>query len=186
MNVRILPIFFALALLGCPPGPPNFAELAERAYPEHAPADLDSIHKLWTPLFKLPQWHFLMNQKTAAEKQPSVESIGGETFLMVFTDLPSLKAYAVAIKATPESESAASDAGPAQIAFAVPPNPHLAQDGSPLSVSMTPDEARAFFAGYKGPQVTGIRFNEGARRGWFAPLPAVEKIHAFLKSDGKL
>ncbi len=190
MNHRILCLFTAVALLGCPSGPADFRVLAEKAYPEDGTQDRQALNKLWTALFKLPQWHLLMTQKTAGQKQPSVEMIDGEPVWLVFTDLQMLKAYALSKAAAP-----VADGGVPQFVFAVAQvasdggpnaNPYLAPDGTVLWVSMTPDAARAFFAAHQGVPVSSIRFNEGTRKGWFAPLKAVESIHEMLKANAKL
>lgn len=62
-------------------------------------------------------------------------------------------------------------------------NQNLASDGSALFLSMTPDAARKYIS---ESQVTGVRFNEGAKKGWFAPVANVAGIHAYLKKNGKL
>ena len=208
MKIRTLPLVLALVLLGCPPsGPADFRTLAEKAYPEGATPDRQALDNLWTALFKLPQWHFLMTAKSAQLKQPAVETIDGQPWLLVYTDLQMLRLYAVANKnvipdggapnTTGTPAAGVTDAGP-QFVFAVAtqtadggmlpaiPNPYLAADGSPLFLSMTPDEARAFLATYSAAPISGIRFNEGSRRGWFAPVKAVNDIRDFLKADGKL
>jgi len=203
MKIRTLPILLGLALLACPPAaPPDFRALAEKAYPETATPDRQAMDALWTALFKQPQWHFLMTAESAKQQQPAVETIDGEKWLLVFTDLQMLRLYAVANKnvvldggapnttGTPAAAAAAAptDGGP-QLVFAVappPPNPYLGPDGSPLFLSMTAEQTKAFFAGYAGAPVSGIRFNEGSRKGWFASVKSVGNIREFLKANGKL
>jgi hypothetical protein len=197
MNARILPVLLALVLLGCPPaGPADFRTLAEKAYPADGTQDGQALDKLWTALFKLPQWHLVMTEQTAALKQPSVEVIGGESYFLVFTDLQMLRSYALWKR--DQANAPANDGGAPQLVFAVaatspdgglappPPSPYFDAAGNPLFVSMTPDAARAFMEGYKGAPVANVRFNEGARKGWFAPVKAVSTIHSMLKANGKL
>jgi hypothetical protein len=137
----------------------DFVELAQKANAE-PPATHDAKDALWIALFKLPQWHFLMTPKSVVNKQASVQVIAGEAWVLVFTDSEKLKAYAKA-------------------------NKNLAADGSALFLSMKPEDARKYIEG-QGPEVTGARFNEGQKQGWFAPKRVVGVIHAYLKKNGKL
>ena len=201
MKIRTLPILLALVLLGCPPaGPADFRTLAEKAYPEGATPDRQAMDNLWSALFKLPQWHFLMTAKSAALKQPAVELIDGEPWLLVYTDLQMLRMYAAAPKglATDGGAPLTTDAGVSpQFVFAVAtqiadggmqpatPNPYLSSDGSPLFLSMSPTEARAFLTKFATP-ISGVHFNEGARKGWFASVKSIGNIHDYLKANGKI
>ena len=201
MKIRTLPILLALMLLGCPPsGPADFRALAEKAYPEGATPDRQAMDNLWSALFKLPQWHFLMTAKSAELKQPAVEMVGGEPWLLVYTDLQMLRMYAMMSKAvaTDGGVNGNSDGGAApQFVFAVAtqsadggmqpatPNPYLGTDGSPLFLSMSPTEARALITKFATP-ISGIRFNEGTRTGWFASVKSVGNIQDYLKANGKL
>jgi hypothetical protein len=197
MKIRTLPLLLALALLGCPPaGPADFRTLAEKAYPEGGKPIANAMDNLWTALFKLPKWHFLMTTTTAAARQPAIETIDGEQWLLVFTDLQMLRLYAIANKnvvgdgGAPNTMGAppAGDAG-LQLNLGAPtgtPNPYLASDGTPLVVSMTSEEVKTFLGSYSGAPVSGIRFNEGSRKGWFASIKSVGNIRDYLKGSGKL
>lgn len=210
MKLRLPIVLLSLALLGCPPaGPADFRALAEKAYPEGGTPDRPAMDALWSALFKLPKWHFLMSAQSAQSKQPAAVQINGEAWLLVFTDLDMLNLYAAANKTLVDGGTI-PDAGP-QFVFNVSPtapviqppvadageagnagaplatvSPHLSSDGKPLFVSMSPAEARAFLAAWAGPPVAGIRFNEGTRKGWFAPLKAISNIQDMLKANGKI
>lgn len=211
MNFRLLPLVLALALLGCPPPPPpDFRVLAEKAYPDGATPDRPALDKLWSSLFKLPNWYFLVSQDTLAKKQPSVEVIGGEPWLLVYTDLNMLKMYAGSNKVLLDGGSL-PDAGPLQPAQVVNMNvlpdggspfvpsnlvpsdpslqtvsPNLGKDGEPLYLQMKPSDALKFLKAWSGPEIKGVRFNEGTRKGWFAPVPAIDTIQEMLKANGKI
>lgn len=198
MNPRLIPLVLSLVLLGCPPPPPpDFRALATKAYPEGATPDKPALDKLWSSLFKLPKWQVLMSQDTAGAKQPSVSTIDGEQWVLVFTDQNFLGLYAGTYRTLldggpvpsadappPPSGNTPGDAGPS---FAPPEtvHPHLAKDGKPLSVAMSPDDVVKLVNDWKGPPIKGVRFNEGTR-GWFAPASALPNIRDMLKSNGKL
>lgn len=211
MKFRSLALILSLAVAGCrPQPPPDFRVLAEKAYPDGAAPNRAQMDALWTALFKLKQWHFLMSAETTGARQPAVQMIDGEPWLLAFTDLNMLSLYAAMSEKILLDGGAIPDAGP-QFDFKIPDSPtapvvqpatsapatapavaektttkFLGSDGKPRVLSMNTDVARKFLADYKGPPVAGIRFNEGARKGWFAPLDALTGIYGYLSSNGKL
>ncbi len=182
--------------MACPSGPADFRQLAEKAYPEDGSKDRNALEKLWKELFKLPQWHLVATQQTLAEGRPSIETVAGERCVLVYTDLGMLRGYALS-RSQPEATDAGSadDAGPTLINFnvpsmnpdggSIPASPYFGVDGAPVALTLTPDAARAMFAA-PGIPPDCIRFNEGTRRGWFAPVKAIESIHGMLKGSGKI
>ncbi len=176
MNVRILSVVLALSCLAAActerTRSSDFVVLAQRAYPEGVAGNHDAMDDLWISLFRLPQWHFLA---TPERNQPTVQQIGAESWLLVFTDTDKLKRYHAA------SKGPAGDGGGPLLGIG-------AGDGGSSApvVSMTPDAALAFLAAHANAATAGVRFNEGAGSGWFAPLKSVGDIHAMLKHSGKL
>ena len=178
MNLR-LPSLVLLVLLAAPActertRSSDFAVLAQKAYPDGVAGNRDAVEDLWISLFRLPQWYFLANPAT---NQPAVQQFANEGWLLVFTDPERLRRYAASKIAPTDAglplfgvgTAGASDAG-----FVAP------------MVAMSPEAARKFLAAYSTPGTVGVRFNEGASSGWFAPLKAVGDIHGMLYSSGKL
>lgn len=139
----------------------DFVALAQKAFPDNAPINRDAMDELWVAAFKLPKWHFLMTPKSAVDKQPSVQIVAEEPWLLVFTDSEKLNQYATS-------------------------NKNLAADGSALYLSMTPEEAKKLVASTAGSPIVGVRFNEGTKKGWFSPTKNVSGIYEYLKKKGKL
>lgn len=181
-------------------GPADFRKLAAEAYPKGREPDRRALDDLWVALNKLPKWHFLATQTSIARKEPSIELVEGDTYLMAFTDLGSLRAYALSkadkpegapaldpskftldLNGPPSAAATAPDAGPM-----IPKGPYFDADGRALFISMTPDEACAYLSAYKGPPIAGVRFNEGASRGWFGDVAAVTGIRKGLEELGRL
>lgn len=203
-----------LVLAGCPEkGPADFRTLAKEAYPDDGKQNPPALDRLWVALFKLPQWHFTTTKDLVGQKQPSIELINGKSYLVVSTDLQIAQVYARSkgpppapppVPAQPgtqlgDSPFAAGGTGtggapapaPAAAAHAAaadagPPNPYAGDDGKALVVSMSPEEACAYFAKYQGPPLAGVRFNEAAAKGWYGELSAVTDIRAMLVKAGKL
>lgn len=203
MNQRFVFLVLALVLVGCPPPPPpDFRTLAEKAYPDGATPDKPALDKLWSSLFKLPKWYLLMSQDTLASKEPSVTFVDGEPWVLVFTDVNFLGLYAGTHKtlldggpippaAEVPSINVFEDGGAAN--KMVPADPslqttyrHLGTDGQPLHIAMSPNDTVKFLEQWKGPAIKGVRFNEGTRKGWFAPVSALPNIRDMLKANGKL
>ena len=175
MNLRTLPVVLTLLLAAAActekAKSSDFVVLAQRAYPGSGPLNREAMDDLWSSLFRLPQWHFLMTPASAVTNQPAVQLIGTQGWLLAFTDTDKLKRYAT-------TQSTFGDGGVSFLA--------AGDGGSPLILSMTPEAATSFLAGYPNPTVAGVRFNEGAGAGWFAPLKSIGDIRGHLKSEGKL
>ena len=183
MNLRLFPVLLSLLLLGgsgCQRTvSTDFVVLAQKAYPEGRDPDRQGMDDLWISLFKLPQWHFLMTPASAETHQPAIQTIDNAGCVLAFTDLEKLNRYAIAKSRAPTFGDGGAVLG--AVTF-------LGGDGgTPLVLSMTPDAASVFLAAYSNPAATGgVRFNEGAGHGWFAPLKGVGEIHETLKKLGKL
>lgn len=215
MNARSALFVLFCSLSACQRGPGgtpgDFNSMAMVAYPEGGKGSKAALDQLWTSLFKLPKWYFLMSTLSAGQHEPSIELVDGRSQFLAFTDLQQLTDYAnwkpkVPVPGAPTAAPAApgaldtnpfapGTAAPAAPAVAAPspdadagsaPNPHLNADGKPLYLEMTPDEACAYFAKYAGPPVAGVRFNDGAPRTFGAPLPTIINIREMLKQEKKL
>ncbi|GEM_PF-2805564 len=196
MKATALPVLVCTLLLGCPSGPADFRLLAEKAYPDDGSQDRKALDKLWTAMFKLPTWHLAATQASLAEKKPLVEVFAGERCVLVYTDLQMANGYAFSrsVPPAPDAGELPADGGAPQFNFAVAPinpdggripaSPFFGTDGALQVLSLSPAATQALLATI--PDVTCIRFNEGTRRGWFAPVKAVESIHEMLKANGKL
>lgn len=202
----------ALLLAACPPPPPaDFRALASKAYPENgATPDKSALDKLWAALFKLPNWYVLMSTDSVGKKEPAVVTIDGEQWVLVFTDLNMVRLYASATKVLLDGGSL-PDAGPLQPTQVVNINvlpdggspfvpgnlvpadpslqtvsPYVDKEGQPLFLLMKPADAIKLLEGWQGASLKGVRFNEGTRAGWFAPVPALGNIRGMLKENGKI
>ena len=207
MKTRLSLALLFLLLAGCPEkgpkGPVDFTRLVSEAYPEGGKRNDAKTEELWLELNKLPQWHFTTTKDLVAQKQPAIELLSDGSWLIASTDLNIARAYAQR-RGRAINKPAAPDAGalpaspfdiaPAAAPVAVPdaaaeppkPNPYLADDGSPLVVTMTPEEAAAYLKAYSGPPLQGVRFNEGAPRNFFGDVQAVVNIYTELKARGLL
>ncbi len=209
MNTRFVVLVLSLVLVGCPPPPPpDFRALAEKAYADGATQDKPALDKLWSSLFKLKKWYFLMSIDTMGAKQPSVSTVDGEQWVLAFTDEAFLGLYAGTHRTLIDGGPLPTGDGPTEVpninvledggspfvpSNRVPVNPslqmvhpHLGKDGKPLFVAMSPDDAVKFLNAWSGPPIKGVRFNEGSRKGWFAPASALPNIRDMLKANGKL
>jgi hypothetical protein len=178
MNLRILSaLALALTLTACPDRvvSTDFVLLVDRAYPPGKDPRPQALDDLWKSLFRLPRWYFLMTPESAAKKEPAVVVLDDQGWLMAFTDPEKASRYA-------RAKSHISDAGTWYLSEAPDGG-----TGTPLALDLTPAQALAMLQANTDPAVTGgIRFNEGAMRGWFAPLKSVSDIHDYLKTTGKL
>lgn len=138
----------------------DFVELARKAYANGEPAASD-LDALWSALYKLGHWLFLMTPESAKRGQPSVQSIDGKAWLLVFTDSDLLHNYAKR-------------------------NQNLDESGGSLYLSMKTAEVTGFLKQYENTELFGVRFNEGADYGWFAPLRNLQIFPEFLKNKGLL
>ena len=201
-----------LVLAGCPDkGPADFRTLAKEAYPDDGKLNPPALDRLWIAAFRLPQWHFTTTKDLVGQKQPSIELIDGKSYVVVSTDLQIAQVYARSKGPPPAPPPAAAQPGtqlgdspfavggtgaaptpaPAAAALAATadagaPNPYVGDDGKALVVSMSPEEAVAYLSTYSGPPLAGVRFNEGAAKGWYGELSAVTDIRAMLVKAGKL
>jgi hypothetical protein len=159
-------------------GPPDFPKLVADAFPEGGQRDEAAISKLWAAANKLPRWQFVTTQDLISQKQPSIELIEGQSYLVAFTDVQLARPYAQyrgqALAAPPKPASPSpTELGPSPFDVAAPadagparPNPYVGDDGAPLLLSWTPDEACAYLSAYSGPKLSGVRFNEGTHGFW--------------------
>lgn len=206
MKARSLaaPLFLVFCL-GCPEkgpkGPVDFTQLVSEAYPTGGRRNDAKTEELWLELNKLPKWHFTTTKDLVAQKQPSIELLADGSWLVASTDLQIARAYAErrgrAINTPAAGDGGALPASPFEVAAApapaadaagepAKPNPYVADDGSPLVVTMTPEEAVAYLKSYSGPPLQGVRFNEGAPRNFFGDVDAVVNIYTQLKAKGRL
>jgi hypothetical protein len=137
----------------------DFIALARNAYAsEPAMADLDA---LWSAVYKLEHWLFLMTPESTKRGQPSVQSIDGKAWLLVFTDSELLYNYAKQ-------------------------NKNLDEIGNSLYLSMNTAQVTGFLKQYENTELFGVRFNEGAEHGWFSPLRNLQIFPDYLKNKGLL
>ncbi len=156
-------IWFLYALLVTPlMAEPDFTLLAEKTFLPDGQIDREAGDRLWSALYKLPQWYFLMTPRSAAKQQPSVQSIDSKPWMLVVTDPELLRKYAAG-------------------------NGNLDAGGKALYLAMTPDQAVSYLSQFADSnEVFGVRFNEGARRGWFAPVRNLMMFPGYLKKKGLL
>lgn len=161
--VKFLVIIISFFLFSTISGDPNpdFIQLAQKAFPGGNMGPREDLDKLWIEMFKLPEWLFLMSPKSAKSLQPSVQMIEGKGWLLVFTDSEKLQAYAKK-------------------------NKNVDEKGSALYLSMSSEKAREYLKQFENSKVFGVRFNEGAEQGWFAPVRNITLIFDFLVKNGKL
>lgn len=211
MTTRATLTGLLLLLTACPqkgpPGPVDFTKLVSEAYPTGGKRNNDKTEELWLELNKLPRWHFTTTKDLVAQKQPSIELLSDGSWLIASTDLQIALAYAErrgrALAAPPAAATPPPTTGlppspfevaaaPTAAPVAAPdaaveppkPNPYVADDGTALVVTMTPDEAVAYLKGYSGPPLAGVRFNEGAPRNFFGDIDAVVNIRTALTAKG--
>lgn len=139
----------------------DFVDLAGKAFPPDGSMNREYGDQLYSALYKLPEWHFLMTAASFRRKQPSVQVIDGKNWFLVFTDTELLRAYAQQ-------------------------NKNLDQKGNALFVSMSPDKALKFLKQYEKSKIDGVRFNEGAAYGWFSPVRNLSVFPDYLKKKGLL
>lgn len=166
---RTLLILTALAILqSCktpkpihkkPPPGTDFVELAALAFPPDGGVKMEYSDVLWGELYQLPRWYFLMTPASQATKMPSVQTIAGKAWYLVFTDPAKLKYYAKK-------------------------NQNLDAKGNALYVTMTPAQAVEFARVQSNGPVFGVRFNEGQKAGWFAPMRNLTLFPEYLKAKG--
>ncbi|AFM12203.1 hypothetical protein [Turneriella parva] len=140
---------------------PDFIVLARDTFNEDGTVNIENGDKLWSALFKLPEWNFLMTMTSFVNKSPSAQMIDGKVWYLVFTDTEKLQAYATR-------------------------NQNLDPDGKALFITMTPEAAVRFAQGSLGTTVYGFRFNEAAEHGWFSPLENLVKFPDYLREKGLL
>lgn len=139
----------------------DFSDLAGKAFPPEGGVNREYGDKLWSALYKLPHWYFLMTPKSMANKMPSAQVIDGKGWFLAFTDVEKLQAYARQ-------------------------NKDVDKKGNALYLAMSPEQAVEFARkNSKGP-VFGVRFNEGQPHGWFAPMNNLTIFPNYLKNKGLL
>jgi len=138
---------------------PDFVTLAKATFNEDGTVNIENGDKLWSALFKLPEWYFLMTMTSFVNKSPSAQMIDGKVWYLVFTDTEKLHAYAKR-------------------------NQNLDPEGNALFLTMTPEASVRFAQGSLGTTVFGVRFNEGAEHGWFSPMENLVKFPDYLKEKG--
>jgi hypothetical protein len=197
MNLRLALPLLCLSLAACPEGPKapaDFKKLTLEAFPPDGTKNVPGEMRLWTELYKLPHWYFLTTRDLVQQKQPSLELIDGQSFLVAFTDMNLLSVYArsrtVAPKVVAPAGDASVDDAAKAAAAAVPDggyaNPYFDPSGRTLAVMMTPEEAITYLQKYQGPPLAGVRFNEGQSKGWFGESAAVIGIRQLLIKQGRL
>jgi hypothetical protein len=199
MKFRLALPLLCLSLAACPDqgpkAPADFKRLTLEAFPPDGTKNVPGEMRLWTELYKLPNWYFLTTRDLAQQKQPSIELIDGQSYLVAFTDMGLLNAYArsrtLAPKVVaPAGDASVDDAAKAAAAAPVPDggyvNPYFEPSGKPLAVIMTVEEAITYLQKYQGPPLAGVRFNEGQSKGWFGEPAAVIGIRQLLIKQGRL
>ncbi len=141
---------------------PDFDQLAFAAHPEiDRHGSIEALDALWKAVFLLDEWHFLGEPKTIHNAIDGAKPFqwdrkqDGTKWLLLFTDLQRAKLWA----ATQDF-----GAGADRVNF----------------LSIKQDEARAHFRSLIGKSVAGIRFNEGSKFGWMAPLEDIDTIFGHL------
>lgn len=138
---------------------PDFVALARDTFLEDGTVDIAKGDILWSAMYKLPEWYFLMTMTSFVNKSPSAQMIDGKVWYLVFTDTDKLRAYATR-------------------------NQNLDETGNALFLTMTPEQSVRFVMGSVGTTVFGVRFNEGQPHGWFSPLENLIKFPDYLREKG--
>lgn len=72
----------------------DFVDPAGKAFLPDGSMNRTYGDQLYSALYKLPEWDFLMTPGSFRRKQPSVQVIDGKNWFLVFTDKRLLRAYA--------------------------------------------------------------------------------------------
>ena len=139
----------------------DFSDLAAKAFPAEGGVNREYGDKLWSALYKLPQWYFLMTPKSMAKQMPSAQVIDGKGWFLAFTDAEKLQAYAKQ-------------------------NKNVDKKGNAYMMTMTPDQAVEFARKNSNGSVFGVRFNEGQAHGWFSPMRNLTIFPNYLRNKGLL
>lgn len=168
---RIVLMIFALAILqSCktpkpaykkPPPTTDFIELARVAYPPEGGINTEYRDYLWAELYGLQRWYFLTAPATPPAKSPAAQTIGGKGWYLAFTDAGKLKYYAKV-------------------------NKNLDAKGNAPYIAMTPKQAMEFARANGSGPVYGVRFNEGQKAGWSAPMHDLTLLPEYLRGKGML
>lgn len=138
---------------------PDFVALAGDTFLTDGSVDREKGDILWSALFRLPEWYFLMTPKSMAAGQPSAQMIDEKVWYLVFTDTDKLRLYATR-------------------------NQNLDESGKTLFMTMTPEMAVEFARNALNTSVYGIRFNEGQEHGWFSPMQNIPMFPEYLRGKG--
>lgn len=137
----------------------DFIALARDSFKADGSVDMDCGDLLWSALFKLPEWYFLMTPKSKASGSLAAQLIDEKVWFLAFTGADRLRLYATR-------------------------NHNLDEAGNALFVTMKPMEAVEFARDSLHLSVYGIRFNEGQEHGWFSPLENLTKFPEYLHGKG--
>lgn len=135
---------------------PNFIALAKDTFLPDGSVDREKGDVLWSELFKLSTWFFLMTPKSMAAHAPSAQLIDEKVWYLVFTDSEKLQHYARR-------------------------NQNVDASGAALYLQMTAAEAVEFARESIETNVYGYRFNEGQEHGWYAPMKNITQFPDYLR-----
>lgn len=139
----------------------DFIALARDTFKEDGTVDRQKGDLLWSALFQLPEWYFLMTMKSAAAHAPSAQLIDEKVWYLVFTDSEKLHHYARR-------------------------NQNVDEKGGVLFLTMKAHEAVEFAENSIATNVYGFRFNEGQEHGWFAPMKNITQFPDYLREKNLL
>lgn len=139
----------------------DFVTLARDTFLPDGSVDKERGDVLWSALFKLPEWYFLMTLKSMANQAPAAQLIDEKVWYLVFTDTAKLRSYAER-------------------------NQNLDPTGNALYLEMTPDHAVEFAQAAMSTSVSGMRFNEGQEHGWYSPMENITKFPGYLRGKGMI
>lgn len=137
----------------------DFIALAANTFLTDGSVDREKGDVLWSSLFRLPEWYFLMTPKSMSAGQPSAQMIDEKVWYLVFTDTDKLRFYATR-------------------------NQNLDVSGQTLFMTMTPEMAVEFARNSLNTSVYGVRFNEGQEHGWFSPMQNLPMFPDYLRAKG--
>lgn len=137
----------------------DFIALARDSFKTDGSVDMDKGDLLWSALFKLPEWYFLMTPQSKASGALAAQLIDEKVWFLAFTDPEKLRFYATR-------------------------NRNLDDAGNALFVTMKPMEAVEFARDALHLSVYGVRFNEAQEHGWFSPLENLTKFPDYLQGKG--
>lgn len=130
----------------------DFDALASAAHPNGAQGPRAAMDALWRATFSLPEWHFAVHAERPT--QPLVVEMDGKRWVFAFTDAARVERF--------YRENAAKTGG-----------------AHSFRLTMPSAGARKWIGDAEKQGIFGVHFNFG-QPGWFAPAPALDRIHTHL------